>query len=48
MIEVLKMVKSVKFMRVISPREALPLEIRPKKLPGGQDWTVFENFPNGW
>ena len=44
MTEVLKMVKSVKFIKIKGPREACPLEFDSKNLPGGRDLAIFENL----
>ena len=44
MTEVLKMVKSVKFIRIKGPREARPQRIRRKNLPMGAGFDSFWKF----
>ena len=46
-IEVLKMVKEYKIYQNRGYREAQPLGIWPKYLPGGRDLAVYENLPSG-
>ena len=48
MTEVLKMVKSVKFIKIKDPREARPpRDLTTKSARGGWDLPIFENLPGG-